>query len=958
MADKGYSLEDLVISGTFESRGNSIVTGSYKDTRTITSSQTATQSEYRRNVQGLEPIVVYDPTDNSIQSTAPSSSSWPSLPDPVSTTMTCSCWLPSRNKQLSGFFTFSIDTNIFENLKNATVYASLAAVTSEQSIEITNFLLGGTSFNKSASLSDLTYTTKQLDNNKTNIIIPYSFTIEIPSITKYIGSKSVSITDFGATSIESQSWSAGSWGSSTATQYMFNGEQYSAIKRTRTWTCSRSVSRTGTKISLSSAYSETPTYQATFSNLSLWVEYEDVPIKISATPNSSIQSSDTPVTFLVSSTDSTKTLKDCYFTASFTHERSGVSKVFHSEPEFKVSNLNQIYPYIQGSENYNGAIQNLFLYIPDIWERNTANEIIFAEGDIYTVTLTATRYTIDDTVITNPVTENFVYTIGSVTKLTLNSINSTLTDTSSVANDALLEFSLYGTLGTYAVETISWTGELQKVDGTKICTLEYSGYEKTSIETGTNVKLGTGKYRIPSNYRSQVLSGGPYKIYITATATTYDNTTIGPIDNTFENWIFVPSEYTLSLKSGLNEGQEVYAGQEITSLFALSKTGEDQAETGVQYTFKIKINNTNYLEITTFDTAYTWYCDDILGPVTYEISCEANIGGQGPQTETVNCTTYARLMQSSAIVTDKNEYYNTESAIITSKITIPAPALTKEVILSVKDKEELTRYTIPVQDSSYTASQLKFTLNFARELYLKYRGPIQITLAAIARDGINSAYVKTEYSTVSKTIYIINSAGKFIYPVEGATTVIPHPDFMIQSEKGTFATGYGFVSLGDGKWIRVTLEADAKDNTKYRFKQPYVIANNTDYTLQFKETLELDKYSEVLSSQIAVSWKTNFVDLNFVTEGNYRLLEKYNYRKYLINLLNWYGALSDDLNNIEKTTNKSQLSKLIDVVTTLFGDKQVYSTIASALEKYGNDSPQTWNAFIAAQLYNARQYKN
>ena len=54
-----------------------------------------------------------------------------------------------------------------------------------------------------------------------------------------------------------------------------------------------------------------------------------------------------------------------------------------------------------------------------------------------------------------------------------------------------------------------------------------------------------------------------------------------------------------------------------------------------------------------------------------------------------------------------------------------------------------------------------------------------------------------------------------------------------------------------------------------------------------------------------MSWKTNFVDLNFVTEGNYRLLEKYNYRKYLINLLNWYGALNNDLNNIEKTTNKS-----------------------------------------------------
>lgn len=725
--------------------------------------------------------------------------------------------------------------------------------------------------------------------------------------------------------------------------------------------CSCTCVLTGSSNSLSAqSIRNSKEGSCTFTNprLELLVEYEDAPIKISATPNSSTQSSDTPITFSVSSTDSTKTLKDCYFTASFTHERNGVSKVFHSEPEFKVSNLNQIYPYIQGSGNYNGAIQNLFLYIPDIWERNTANEIIFAEGDIYTVTLTATRYTIDDTVITNPVTANFVYTIGSVTKLTLNSINSTLTNTSSVANDALLEFSLYGTLGTYAVETISWTGELQKADGTKVCTLEYSGYEKTSIETGTNVKLGTGKYRIPSDYRSQVLSGGPYKIYITATATTYDNTIVGPIDNTFENWVFVPSEYTLSLKSGLNEGQEVYAGQEITSLFALSKTGADQAETGVQYTFKIKINNTNYLEITTFDTAYTWYCDDILGPVTYEISCEANIGGQGPQTETVNCTTYARLMQSSAIVTDKNEYYNTESTIITSKITIPAPALTKEVILSVKDKEELTRYTIPVQDSSYTASQLKFTLNLARELYLKYRGPIQITLAAIARDGVNSAYVKTEYSTISKTIYIINSAGKFIYPVEGATTVIPHPDFMIQSEKGTFATGYGFVSLGDGKWIRVTLEADAKDNTKYRFKQPYVIANNTDYTLQFKETLELDKYPEIPSSQTAVSWKTNFVDLNFVTEDNYRLLEKYNYRKYLINLLNWYGALSNDLNNIEKTTNKSQLSKLIDVVTTLFGDKQVYSTIATALEKYGNDSPQTWNAFIAAQLYNARQYKN
>lgn len=738
----------------------------------------------------------------------------------------------------------------------------------------------------------------------------------------------------------------------------FQGQTYEhVVKITKTYSATRTMRTSGSGQVLTSEVSSELQYGSlVLENIVLELQYSD--IIINATPNSSTQSSDTSITFSISSADSTKTLKDCYFTASFTHERSGISKVFHSEPEFKVSNLNQIYPYIQGSENYNGAIQNLFLYIPDIWERNTANEIIFAEGDIYTVTLTATKYTIDDTVITNPVTANFVYTIGSVTKLTLNSINSTLTNTSSVANDALLEFSLYGTLGTYAVETISWTGELQKADGTKVCTLEYAGYEKTSIETGTNVKLGTGKYRIPSDYRSQVLSGGPYKIYITATATTYDNTTVGPINNTFENWVFVPSEYTLSLKSGLNEGQEVYAGQEITSSFALSKTGANQAETGVQYTFKIKINNTNYLEITTYDTAYTWYCDDILGPVTYEISCEANIGGQGPKTETVNCTTYARLMQSSAIVTDKNEYYNTESAIITSKITIPAPALTKEVILSVKNKEELTRYTIPVQDSSYTASQLKFTLNLARELYLKYRGPIQITLAAIARDGVNSAYVKTEYSTVSKTIYIINSAGKFIYPVEGATTVIPHPDFMIQSEKGTFATGYGFVSLGDGKWIRVALEADAKDNTKYRFKQPYVIANNTDYTLQFKETLELDKYSEVLSSQIAVSWKTNFVDLNFVTEGNYRLLEKYNYRKYLINLLNWYGALSDDLNNIEKTTNKSQLSKLIDVVTTLFGDKQVYSTIASALEKYGNDSPQTWNAFIAAQLYNARQYKN
>lgn len=691
--------------------------------------------------------------------------------------------------------------------------------------------------------------------------------------------------------------------------------------------------------------------------LKLTVEYEDAPIKVTSTLDKDTYAADTSFALNITNQNGENTVTTAKCTAEFLHTRGESVTPIWTLTDFTPYSYAQLLPYDPNdNKNFVTRVQRLFEYIPDTWKTDT-ELLVFKPGDIYTIKLTVSEYTVDDVEYTDkPVEAIFEYTIGEGVDIQVSTpvmTSPTEANKNNISETASLTFSLPGQVGTYAVEKIEW-----------MATLAGPNFTTTPLQltqTGSNIPtetppLGTATFEIPSEERAKITKNVEYTLTITAVATTVDGKSAGEQITTITGCIFKPADYTLNFTiPALQDKKKIYSGEEIALNFGLVKTTNNEAINGLTYHLTISAGaNTETYSVTNANT-YTWRNSALPGAITYNFTCATQYNSQD---YTANITinpadypTYAKLIGAKNLSFSDNGllYYNTDTVPVTYELVIPNSATTEKFVVTTSlNDTALIEQTIENNAKIFTTSG-STNIPLTIDPYVNYRGKVDVKFVATAREDIDSAYIDEDFKELTLSFAIRSPECEYVYPAEeGLVSCIANPIFRLKSTKGTFSRGTGYVGTPNypGVWIEVPLEfPDNNDLTECTFKWPFAVEDNTTYDVYFKEVLNSDVVLNDSMKNISPSkvtrWTADLINKTLVNAAGYRLLEKYSYRKLLANLLQWKGTKID----YSVADNESQLAILID----LFGTSG-YTEIRNAINNYGIDSPQAWNAFMKALL--------
>ena len=691
--------------------------------------------------------------------------------------------------------------------------------------------------------------------------------------------------------------------------------------------------------------------------LELTVEYEDAPIKVTSTLDKDTYAADTSFALNITNQNGENTVTTAKCTAEFLHTRGESVTSIQTLTDFTPYSYAQLLPYDPNdNQNFITRIQRLFEYIPDTWKTDT-ELLVFKPGDIYTIKLTVSEYTVDDVeYIDKPIEAIFEYTIGEGVDIQVSTpvmTSPTEANKNNISETASLTFSLPGQVGTYAVEKIEWAA-----------TLTGPNFTTTPLEltqTGSNIPtetppLGTATFEIPSEERAKITKNVEYTLIITAVATTVDGKSTDAQVTTITGCIFKPADYTLNFTiPALQDKKKIYSGEEIALNFGLVKTANNEAINGLTYHLTMNVGvNTETYSVTNANT-YTWRNSALPGAVTYNFTCTTQYNSQN---YTANITvgsadypTYAKLISAKNLSFSDNGllYYNTDTVPVTYELVIPNSATTEKFVITTSlDDTALIEQTIENNAKTFTTSGTQ-NIPLTVDPYVNYRGKVDIKFTAIARENIDSEYVDEDFKELTLSFAIRSPECEYVYPAkEGLVSCIANPVFKLKSTKGTFSRRTGYVGTPNypGVWMEIPLEfPNNSDLTECTFKWPFAVEDNTTYDIYFKEVLNSDVILNGSMKNISPSkvtrWTADLINKTLVNAAGYRLLEKYSYRKLLANLLQWKGTKID----YSVADNESQLAILID----LFGTSG-YTEIKNAINNYGIDSPQAWNAFMKALL--------
>ena len=692
-------------------------------------------------------------------------------------------------------------------------------------------------------------------------------------------------------------------------------------------------------------------------NVVLTVEYEDAPIKITSTLDKDTYAADTSFALNITNQDGENTVTTAKCTAEFLHTRGESVTSIQTLADFIPYSYAQLLPYDPNdNQNFVTRVQRLFEYIPDTWKTNT-ELLVFKPGDIYTIKLTVSEYTVDNVEYTDkPVEAIFEYTIGEGIDIQVSApmmTSPTEANKNNISETASLTFSLPGQVGTYAVEKIEW-----------MATLAGPNFTTTPLQltqTGSNIPtetppLGTATFEIPSEERAKITKNVEYTLTITAVATTVDGKSTDEQITTITGCIFKPADYTLNFTiPALQDKKKIYSGEEIALNFGLVKTANNEAINGLTYHLTISAGaNTETYSVTNANT-YAWRNSALPGAITYNFTCTTQYNSQN---YTANITigsadypTYAKLISAKNLSFSDGGllYYNTDTVPVTYELVIPNSATTEKFVITTSlDNTALVEQAIENNAKTFTISGTQ-NIPLTVDPYANYRGKVDIKLTATARENIDSEYVDEDFKELTLSFAIRSPECEYVYPAkEGLVSCIANPVFKLKSTKGTFSRRTGYVGTPNypGVWMEIPLEfPNNSDLTECTFKWPFAVEDNTTYDVYFKEVLNSDVTLNGSMKNISPSkvtrWTADLINKTLVNAAGYRLLEKYSYRKLLANLLQWKGTKID----YSVVDNESQLAILID----LFGTSG-YTEIKNAINNYGIDSPQAWNAFMKALL--------
>lgn len=696
-------------------------------------------------------------------------------------------------------------------------------------------------------------------------------------------------------------------------------------------------------------------------NVVLTVEYEDAPIKITSTLDKDTYAADTSFALNITNQDGENTVTAAKCTAEFLHTRGESVTSIQILTDFIPYSYAQLLPYDPNdNQNFITRVQRLFEYIPDTWKTNT-ELLVFKPGDIYTIKLTVSEYTVDDVEYTDkPVAAIFEYTIGEGIDIQVSTpvmTSPTETNKNNIPETASLTFSLPGQIGTYAVETIEWTAT---VTGPNFTTTPLQ-----LTQTGSNIPtetppLGSATFEIPLEERAKVTKNVEYTLTITAVATTVDGKSTDEQITTITGCIFKPADYTLNFTiPALQNKKKIYSGEEIILNFGLVKTANNEAINGLTYHLTMNVGvNTETHSVTNANT-YAWRNSALPGAITYNFTCTTQYNSQNYTAniimDSADYPTYAKLISAKNLSFSDNGllYYNTDTVPVAYELVIPNSAATEKFVITTSLDNTafnfvLKEQTIENNAKIYTTSGTQ-NIPLAVEPYVNYRGKVDIKFTATAREDIDSAYIDEDFKELTLSFAIRSPDCEYVYPArEGLVSCIANPMFKLKSAKGTFSRRTGYIGTPNypGVWLKVSLEfPNNSDLTECTFKWPFAAEDNTTYDVYFKEVLNSDVVlngsTKNISPSKATRWTADLVNKTLVNAAGYRLLEKYSYRKLLANLLQWRGTKID----YSVAENESQLASLID----LFGISG-YTEIRNAINNYGIDSPQAWNAFMKALL--------
>lgn len=747
-----------------------------------------------------------------------------------------------------------------------------------------------------------------------------------------------------------------------ATSYLFPGDGSSRpVNVTEHTSAVYRYTSTGGSASATTTYAIEGSISYRNIQLELTVEYEDAPIKITSTLDKDTCAADTSFALNITNQDGENTVTAAKCTAEFSHTRGESVTSIQTLTDFTPYSYAQLLPYDPNdNQNFVTRVQRLFEYIPDTWKTNT-ELLVFKPGDIYTIKLTVSEYTVDDVEYTDkPVEAIFEYTIGEGIDIQVSTpvmTSPTEANKNNIPETASLTFSLPGQVGTYAVEKIEWTAT---VTGPNFTTTPLQ-----LTQTGSNIPtetppLGTATFEIPLEERAKVTKNVEYILTITAVATTVDGKSTDEQITTITGCIFKPADYTLNFTiPALQNKKKIYSGEEITLNFGLVKTANNEPINGLTYHLTMNVGvNTETYSVTNANT-YAWRNSALPGAITYNFICTTQYNSQDYTANiTIGSTdypTYAKLISAKNLSFSDGGllYYNTDTVPVAYELVIPNSVTTEKFVITTSLDNTafnfvLKEQTIENNAKIYTTSGTQ-NIPLAVEPYVNYRGKVDIKFTATAREDIDSAYIDEDFKELTLSFAIRSPECEYVYPAEeGLVSCIANPIFRLKSTKGTFSRGTGYVGTPNypGVWIEVPLEfPDNNDLTECTFKWPFAVEDNTTYDVYFKEVLNSDVVLNDSMKNISPSkvtrWTADLINKTLVSAAGYRLLEKYSYRKLLANLLQWKGTKID----YSVADNESQLAILID----LFGTSG-YTEIKNAINNYGIDSPQAWNAFMKALL--------